>query len=381
MRWRSPMLAWMHILAWMCIYNTLWYKYTVRYDYSSRLFKTSALSIYAWTGSNDLVLVGMYDIVVDVLRCRMCVVCMVEWLSVALVHIQHGLIAEGMITPAVLPLSWWKGRIKYLVLHCPHNLLSWSHLLHTSWSVRQLYTQDPRVHYSCSCGYMNDIQFHLPVGGGGGGRGGRWPFATRRRQRKITVEALHFSISSSQPEQMTDSSFHTSLSEALLLAYQRRLHCARVEGWGWHNWAVNAYNYNEWMKNEWTAMEVLLVWAKQSSLKKSFSVFKTFTLSDKCSFQNHSPFLWNGSKTLMQRNLRTYIIVLILVWWELQPWIQEIWVIDLSTRKFIHREAEKLDVWWDNTSNVRAGDSSLAVRLTRTTSDGKLGKGLGTRLV
>ena len=35
----------------------------------------------------------------------------------------------------------------------------------------------------------------------------------------------------------------------------------------------------------------------------------------------------------------------------------------------------------DNTSNVRAGDSSLAVRLTHTTSDGQLGEGLGTRLV
>lgn len=94
---------------------------------------------------------------------------------------------------------------------------------------------------------MNDIRFHLPVGGGevgggrvgrggveggglgGGGPGGRWPFATRRRERKTTVEALHFSIfSSGSTEQMTVSSFHTSLWSCYFRAHGQRLYCAHV---------------------------------------------------------------------------------------------------------------------------------------------------------
>ena len=104
---------------------------------------------------------------------------------------------------------------------------------------------------------MNDIRFHLPVGGGeveggrvgrgrvgrggvegggveggglgGGGPGGRWPFATRRRERKTTVEALHFSIfSSGSTEQMAVSSFHTSLWGCYFRAHRQRLYCARV---------------------------------------------------------------------------------------------------------------------------------------------------------
>ena len=104
---------------------------------------------------------------------------------------------------------------------------------------------------------MNDIRFHLPVGGGevggggvggggverggvegggveggglgGGGPGGRWPFATRRREKKTTVEALHFSIFSSEStEQMTVSSFHTSLWSCYFRAHGQRLYCARM---------------------------------------------------------------------------------------------------------------------------------------------------------
>ena len=135
---------------------------------------------------------------------------------------------------------------------------------------------------------MNDIRFHLPVGGGGGrvgverggvegggvegggrvggggvgggGPGGRWPFATRRRQRKTTVEALHFSIfSSGSTEQMIGSSFHTSLWGCYFRAYGQRLYCARVRGVGLKSLTymipaqclqlLCAYNHNE-MPNE-----------------------------------------------------------------------------------------------------------------------------------